>query len=1099
MQKKYWILLFVAVVGSIWFTYQYFDRAIPLVRVSITMDAQQAQQEAKKIAKKYQWAVDDYQIATQFQEEQELQSFVELEGGGKSAFINMIEKNYYQPYQWRVRFFKPGAIQETIITFTPTGIANEFLITLPEDQPGADLDREQAFKVALDGACNWGIDLQSYQLVEYNRRVVPSGRVDHSFVYERDDVFLEKGRFRIELKVSGDVFSGVNRSVKIPDEFNRRYAQMYATNKLIAGVTKNIALFLYLFVLGLWALLFFYQRPGSLRYKGFFIVMAVFAFLRLLSVFNKWPLIWNHYPTHLSTNFFILQQLGGIFVQIFLFTLFVWIIAIITEASGRFVFDNQIQFLFSWSPGVAGSLLILQQTLIGYASAIIFLGYAVGFSLLSNYWGWWSPLTNLIDPNILSTRSPFFSPIVMAAFTGFWEEFATRGLPIAALCLLTRNSKYRGWWLVGMMIVQAVIFGALHASYPQQPAYCRIVELMIPSFGFGYMYYVFGLLPGIICHFVYDAILMALPIFISDLLWHKVFAILAILLPSFIVIGYWIVQGKRWLAVSSWAYNSVARVEPVVARQVEDRRKIGIPLVNHAYLGAILIGCTGIALMWWSGKFEFQTPPMQILPVHAEKIAQLKIKDLFDVDPDGWTINTLVVNPTETMGNKFIWQTYGDQQYQRLQSSYVIPPYYAVKWLKFDGPVEQRAESFEVVIAADGSILGVAHSVPEFYKGADLSQQQAIDQANLLLTKIYNLDKQDLSLVSCDTVKHEDRRDWTIVFKDDAHYQLQSGQARIMVKLSGDNLASIHRSIHAPEEWERSENNRMSQEQLLKAILYCIVAFWFLIFAIQALTAYGINLSLFHSVAVLLLMYVFIRIINFANAYREVIGYLSTDEPLSYQCIQLLSSSLMHYVALGGFLSLFIVWSRSWTVVSHSKKSFMTMLVGIMLGFGVTGLESLIWHFQTKYSAYGSSFNFVNFEIPTLAIIIPYFILNMLVTVVTLVSMMATIVWLSGRFSRVPLMLPLFIVCSMILSDAASFSNMSLWAISGLISGILWYMIYRYFIMHSGVILWFIAFGMSLATLLPLIWCIVYPGIVLQGLVGSLIVFGLVVLVYRMD
>lgn len=1099
MQKKYWFLLSAAVVGSIWFIYQYFDQAVPLVHVTITMNAQQAQQEARNLAQKYQWNLDDYQLATQFQEEQQLQSFVELEGGGKSAFINMIEKNYYQPYQWRVRFFKPGTIQETIVTFTPVGTANEFFIKFPEDQTGVDLEREQASKIALDGAHDWGIDLQPYQLVEYNRQVVPSGRVDHSFVYERDDVSLEKGKFRIELKVSGDVFSGINRSVKIPDEFNRRYAQMYATNKLIAGLTKNIAIFFYLFVFGLWTLLFFYQRPGSLRYRGFFVVMSVFAALRLLSVFNKWPLIWNSYPTHLSTNFFILQQLGGICIQIFLFALFVWIIAILTEAAGRFVFGDQIQFLSLWSSGVAGSLPVLEQTVIGYASAIIFLGYAVGFSLLSQHWGWWSPLTNLIDPNILSTRVPFFSPIIMAAFTGFWEEFATRGLPIAAISLLTRNSKYKGWWFVGMFVMQAIIFGALHANYPQQPAYCRVVELMIPSFGFGYMYYVFGLLPGIICHFVYDAILMALPVFISDLLWHKFFAVMAILIPFFIVIGYWFMQGRRWLAVSSWAYNRAANVGQVAAQQVKDTRIIGLPIVRRAYCGAIVVGFIGIGLMWWSGKFEFQTPAMQILPTQAEKIAQSKIKDLFDLNPDGWTINTLVVNPTETMGNKFIWQTYGNQEYQRLQSSYVIPPFYAVKWLKFDGPVEERAESLEVVVAGDGAVLGVLHSIPEFYKGADLSQQQALDKAYLFLKGIYELDKQEVSLISCDSVKHEHRRDWTIVFKDDAHYQLQSGQARIMVKLSGDNLASIHRLIHAPEEWQRSEENRMSQEQLLKTILYFIVSLWFLIFAIQALSTYGINVTLFKSVAVLLLIYVLLRLINFANAYREVIGYFSTDEPLSYQFIQLLSSSLMHYVALGGFLSLFIIWSRSWAVTCYGKKSLMSALVGIMLGFGVTGVEAFVWHFQTKYSAYGSSFNFVNFEIPTIAIIIPYFILNMLITVVTLVSMLVSIVWLSARFPRLPLMLPLFIVSSMILSDAASFSNMFLWIMSGVVSGLLWYVIYRYFIMHSGVMLWFIAFGMSLAMLLPLIWATIYPGILLQGVIGSVVVFGLVMLAYRRD
>ena len=37
-------------------------------------------------------------------------------------------------------------------------------------------------------------------------------------------------------------------------------------------------------------------------------------------------------------------------------------------------------------------------------------------------------------------------------------------------------------------MLQAVIFGAGHANYPQQPAYARVVEIFLPAVGFGLIF-----------------------------------------------------------------------------------------------------------------------------------------------------------------------------------------------------------------------------------------------------------------------------------------------------------------------------------------------------------------------------------------------------------------------------------------------------------------------------------------------------------------------------------------------------------------------------------------------------------------------------------
>ncbi|KAJ1556351.1 hypothetical protein HK405_015687 [Cladochytrium tenue] len=64
--------------------------------------------------------------------------------------------------------------------------------------------------------------------------------------------------------------------------------------------------------------------------------------------------------------------------------------------------------------------------------------------------------------------------------------------------------------------VSAEVFSAAHASYPALPGFARVLELLPPSIVFGWLFLRFGLLPGILLHFYYDLILIALPVLSAD-------------------------------------------------------------------------------------------------------------------------------------------------------------------------------------------------------------------------------------------------------------------------------------------------------------------------------------------------------------------------------------------------------------------------------------------------------------------------------------------------------------------------------------------------------------------------------------------------------
>src|SRR5437867_11855040 len=90
------------------------------------------------------------------------------------------------------------------------------------------------------------------------------------------------------------------------------------------------------------------------------------------------------------------------------------------------------------------------------------------------------------------------------------------------------------------MSLQALVFASEHAGYANQPAYARVVELIMPSFAFGALYLAFGLLPGIVLHFTYDTVWMALPLFVSSTgraHIEQAIVVLLVLIPLWVVVA----------------------------------------------------------------------------------------------------------------------------------------------------------------------------------------------------------------------------------------------------------------------------------------------------------------------------------------------------------------------------------------------------------------------------------------------------------------------------------------------------------------------------------------------------------------------------------
>src|SRR5262245_55880186 len=187
----FWIALALTAVAATAAGIRYFPSAFSIVALDITMDRGRALGEARAIAARDGLGPAGFRQAASFGGDDEAQTFIELDGGGKDAFTRMLQDRTYAAFTWRVRHFKDGETNETTIRFTPDGQPYGFVETLKEDAPGAALDAAAARRIAEEGAAaRWHADLARFSLVEQGQDRRPSGRVDHTFTYERGDVSL---------------------------------------------------------------------------------------------------------------------------------------------------------------------------------------------------------------------------------------------------------------------------------------------------------------------------------------------------------------------------------------------------------------------------------------------------------------------------------------------------------------------------------------------------------------------------------------------------------------------------------------------------------------------------------------------------------------------------------------------------------------------------------------------------------------------------------------------------------------------------------------------------------------------------------------------
>jgi hypothetical protein len=888
----FWIAYALVGVLGIAVAAQLFPKAIPIVNLDVKLGRADALAKAVDIGKARGIAPPGARAAARFDHNGGAQNYVELEGGGKPAFVELTRGDLYSPYWWEVRLFTPGVLEEATIRFRPDGALDGFVRRVAEtyvrDPATKALDAEAARALAEERAHrDWNVDLAHYTLIEHSQETQKSGRVDHSFVYELPER-LGEATVRLRLLVAGDELIGVAPYMKIPERFMRTYQELRSANNLIAGVASVAALLLYgvggVVIGSLWL-----SRRHWLLWRPPLVAGACVSVLLALSLLANAGGSWFSADTTETVTTFWTKRAGSAVLLVVFGALAYGAVFMAAESLSRRAFPHMPQLWRVFGRDAGSSRQVVGRALGGYLFVPIELALIALFYYATNRWlGWWQPSEVLTDPNILGSAVPALSPIALSLQAGFMEECAFRAIPLSLGALIGARYGKRTLGIVVALILQALVFGAAHANYPGFPAYSRPLELFVPSIVWALIFLRFGLVPTIILHGTFDLTLFAIPVFLLDApgaLAQQALIVAAGAVPLAVIAWRTLrAGGLHELPVGAWngAWQPIA---PEPERAHAPAAEAAYNRYAAAFQRALpLLGIAGLAAWALLAPFHADAPAPRIGRADAIAAAEkaLAARNVH-LGPE-WkrmaTLRVAVDEPRQWTMHKFVWQEAGPKQYRALIGNVLAPPTWDVRFARFSGDIAERAEEWRVSVGTEGDVRTVRHSLPENRPGATLTRDAAQALAERELRARFGVEASALRPVGADETRLPARVDWTFAWGDPRIEVGKDGEARDVIALAGDELSNYGRYVFVPETWTRAEEQRQNQAQIATigaALVFIAAGLAALVVGVVAWTRHRTDVR---ALRIMFAVSVIVTLLLAANNLPSVSIDLRTTEPL---------------------------------------------------------------------------------------------------------------------------------------------------------------------------------------------------------------------------
>ena len=794
----------------------YFYQAFPEASIDFRVTRDEAKEQAADFITARGFDLADYRHSAIFRYDNDTKTFLERELGLEGA--TQVIGDPVQLWRWSNRWVRELEKEEFQATVTTSGELVSFSHLIEEEAPGASLEEAEARRLAEAFLTDeLGRDLAALEFVEVQTRERPN-RIDHTFNWKLRDFAVGEAHYRFYVRLQGDQIGGFGEYLKIPEAWERDYADLRSRNETTGLVAGTL---LILTILAMLVSFFIGVRARDIRWKTAAVFGAIAAVLTLLAQLNNLPLTAFDYDTTDTYGSFLTGQLLNSLFAAAGQGILIFFLTAAAEPLYRRYYANQIQIGGQFTPAGLRTKRFLLGTILGLAMTPAFLAYQVLFYITAEQFGAWGP-AYIPYSEMVNTYIPWIMVLLIGFMPAVSEEFISRAFSIP---FLHKYLKFR--WVA--VVIAGLIWGFAHANYPQQPFYIRGIEVGIAGIVVGYIFLRFGILAPLVWHYTIDALYTSLILFRSSNSYFVVSAALStglMLLPLAVALVLYLRQ--RRFADPTPLLNKSAAPPVSEAAADEPAQQPAAPAPTFAYtpLSKRRLGWAAAVVVVSLGFFALDyEKPLDFVDVHlTQGEAEAKAVEYLEAtgaDPSAYEVVTYYQNQPNTMAIRYILERDSVAVVNRLYEEDLLASLWVTRFFRYG----EKEEYTVAVHPEDGSLYSINHLLAEEAEGADLEEEQAQAIAVEHL-RAHGFDVEQLELKESSSEKLPNRRDHRFVFEavEGDPRNVDELRYRVRVNIAGDEPVSIYRFLKVPEDWQREREEGTTLKTALSGLLIVLIA-----------------------------------------------------------------------------------------------------------------------------------------------------------------------------------------------------------------------------------------------------------------------------------
>jgi hypothetical protein len=806
------------------------ESAIPVAAIRFQVLAPGAEDVARGYLAGQGVDLSGYRAVVSFEANTDAQNFVER--NTDLATLGRLADGTLHIWSWRVRFFRELQKEEFAVNVLPNGAIAGYQHLLPEEAPGGELD--EATALALAGpylARERGIDLSQLGLVDRST-VRRDWRTDHYFSWERQGFRLAGGTDRYTVAVQGDRLDGFGQYFKVPEAWVR--AQRLEFNRGVVLAQTGWAI-VYILALAIGAAFLYFLPRRALRWRlaawatGFLVVSG------LIAAVNALPLTIAAYPTtqalpdYLSAQ--LVQTLAGLLPEA--------LAVLLAGASGAALYRRVYPHLAP--PGAILSARglrsreLLTAIVLAYAFAGLWFGYISLFYATGTRFGVWSPVI-LPYRDVMSTFFPLAFPLTIGAGAAITEEFVFRLFAVPLLLFLWRSLQarrpaLRAPWpgragVAAAIVLPAVAWGSLHASWPQQPFFIRAFEITLVGIAAGFVLGRYGIWATLLTHYIGNAAVVGALFFQSGRADLTFWGLVGIVWPALFAL-----PGLIWRLRGHPLYPSAALAEPEGGVPVGSGSGAPAAAVENAPIAAVPTAGARIAaakLLAWPALALAAALAFSVLAVLSPSLRGAALQVAFPgrqapervadyargtgFDASGWIAATSFVDWGNGTAMTYLMRHLGVAAAERTLQQKVGLYFWQVRFLR-----SEARETELVRLDPQGDVRNFDHVLEEAAPGPRLDQDAA-----RALAERYGADRQGVDwsrfrLVTAISNRLDNRTDHTFEWEE-IGTAIDEGKFRLAMVIRGDRVARFLPFFKTPEAFDRALAGRTPVQIVLTSL-----------------------------------------------------------------------------------------------------------------------------------------------------------------------------------------------------------------------------------------------------------------------------------------